>query len=189
VREQRVQDAAALVALTDIQDVLAPHVKRALANAKASPPLPRGDPGGKTGNKKGKRGEVARGEVYSAKASVPNCQNADAVDVQSAATATLGGVVVDGHTTAEEAWALVSAIHHVDVVLHAGMAEPTRSGTETETETANVAQRSFMSFLKDVKAKVPRSNKAGLQALKTLAVATYTRHQRAQQLRESKSDR
>jgi hypothetical protein len=109
--------------------------------------------------------------------------------VQSAATATLGGVVVDGHTTAEEAWALVSAIHHVDVVLHAGMAEPTRSGTETETETANVAQRSFMSFLKDVKAKVPRSNKAGLQALKTLAVATYTRHQRAQQLRESKSDR
>ena len=45
-----------------------------------------------------------------------------------------------------------------------------------------------MSFLKDVKAKVPRSNKAGLQALKTLAVATYTRHQRAQQLRESKSD-
>jgi hypothetical protein len=113
--------------------------------------------------------------------------------VQSAATATLGGVVVDGHTTAEEAWALVSAIHHVDVVLHAGMAEPTRSGTETETETKteteNVAQRSFMSFLKDVKAKVPRSNKAGLQALKTLAVATYTRHQRAQQLRESKSDR
>jgi len=111
--------------------------------------------------------------------------------VQSAATATLGGVVVDGHTTAEEAWALVSAIHHVDVVLHAGMAEPTRSETETETETetANVAQRSFMSFLKDVKAKVPRSNKAGLQALKTLAVATYTRHQRAQQLRESKSDR
>ena len=41
-----------------------------------------------------------------------------------------------------------------------------------------------MSFLKDVKAKVPRSNKAGLQALKTLAVATYTRHQRAQRLRE-----
>jgi len=199
VREQRVQDAAALVALTDIQDVLAPHVKRALANAKASPPLPGSrDPGGKTGgktggNKKGKRGDVARGEAYSAKASVPNCQNvlADAVDLQSAATATLGGVVVDGHTTAEEAWALVSAIHHVDVVLHAGMAEPTRSGTETETETetANVAQRSFMSFLKDVKAKVPRSNKAGLQALKTLAVATYTRHQRAQQLRESKSDR
>ena len=199
VREQRVQDAAALVALTDIQDVLAPHVKRALANAKASPPLPGSrDPGGKTGgktggNKKGKRGDVARGEAYSAKASVPNCQNvlADAVDLQSAATATLGGVVVDGHTTAEEAWALVSAIHHVDVVLHAGMAEPTRSETETETETetANVAQRSFMSFLKDVKAKVPRSNKAGLQALKTLAVATYTRHQRAQQLRESKSDR
>ena len=196
VREQRVQDAAALVALTDIQDVLAPHVKRALANAKASPPLPGsrdpgGKTGGKTGNKKGKRGEDARGEAYSAKASVPNCQNADAVDVQSAATATLGGVVVDGHTTAEEAWALVSAIHHVDVVLHAGMAEPTRSETETETETetANVAQRSFMSFLKDVKAKVPRSNKAGLQALKTLAVATYTRHQRAQQLRESKSDR
>ena len=197
VREQRVQDAAALVALTDIQDVLAPHVKRALANAKASPPLPGsrdpgGKTGGKTGNTKGKRGEVAkRGEAYSAKASVPNCQNADAVDVQSAATATLGGVVVDGHTTAEEAWALVSAIHHVDVVLHAGMAEPTRSETETETETetANVAQRSFMSFLKDVKAKVPRSNKAGLQALKTLAVATYTRHQRAQQLRESKSDR
>ena len=196
VREQRVQDAAALVALTDIQDVLAPHVKRALANAKASPPLPGsrdpgGKTGGKTGNKKGKRGEDARGEAYSAKASVPSCQNADAVDVQSAATATLGGVVVDGHTTAEEAWALVSAIHHVDVVLHAGMAEPTRSGTETETETetANVAQRSFMSFLKDVKAKVPRSNKAGLQALKTLAVATYTRHQRAQQLRESKSDR
>jgi len=196
VREQRVQDAAALVALTDIQDVLAPHVKRALANAKASPPLPGsrdpgGKTGGKTGNKKGKRGEDARGAAYSAKASVPNCQNADAVDVQSAATATLGGVVVDGHTTAEEAWALVSAIHHVDVVLHAGMAEPTRSETETETETetANVAQRSFMSFLKDVKAKVPRSNKAGLQALKTLAVATYTRHQRAQQLRESKSDR
>ena len=198
VREQRVQDAAALVALTDIQDVLAPHVKRALANAKASPPLPGsrdpgGKTGGKTGNKKGKRGEDARGEAYSAKASVPSCQNADAVDVQSAATATLGGVVVDGHTTAEEAWALVSAIHHVDVVLHAGMAEPTRSGTETETETKteteNVAQRSFMSFLKDVKAKVPRSNKAGLQALKTLAVATYTRHQRAQQLRESKSDR
>ena len=196
VREQRVQDAAALVALTDIQDVLAPHVKRALANAKASPPLPGsrdpgGKTGGKTGNKKGKRGEDARGEAYSAKASVPSCQNADAVDVQSAATATLGGVVVDGHTTAEEAWALVSAIHHVDVVLHAGMAEPTRSETETETETetANVAQRSFMSFLKDVKAKVPRSNKAGLQALKTLAVATYTRHQRAQQLRESKSDR
>ena len=193
-REQRVQDAAALVALTDIQAVLAPHVKRALANAKASPPLPRGDPGDfslKTGHKKGKRGKVedARGEVYSAKASVPNRQNADAVDVQSAATATLGGVVVDGHTTAEEAWALVSAIHHVDVVLHAGMAEPKRSGTETETETENVAQRSFMSFLKDVKAKVPRSNKAGLQALKTLAVATYTRHQRAQQLRESKSDR
>jgi len=195
-REQRVQDAAALVALTDIQDVLAPHVKRALANAKASPPLPGsrdpgGKTGGKTGNKKGKRGEDARGAAYSAKASVPNCQNADAVDVQSAATATLGGVVVDGHTTAEEAWALVSAIHHVDVVLHAGMAEPTRSETETETETetANVAQRSFMSFLKDVKAKVPRSNKAGLQALKTLAVATYTRHQRAQQLRESKSDR
>ena len=197
VREQRVQDAAALVALTDIQDVLAPHVKRALANAKASPPLPGsrdpgGKTGGKTGNTKGKRGEVAkRGAAYSAKASVPNGQNADAVDLQSAATATLGGVVVDGHTTAEEAWALVSAIHHVDVVLHAGMAEPTRSGTETETETetANVAQRSFMSFLKDVKAKVPRSNKAGLQALKTLAVATYTRHQRAQQLRESKSDR
>ena len=193
-REQRVQDAAALVALTDIQAVLAPHVKRALANARASPPLPRGDPGDfslKTGHKKGKRGKVedARGEVYSAKASVPNRQNADAVDVQSAATATLGGVVVDGHTTAEEAWALVSAIHHVDVVLHAGMAEPKRSGTETETETENVAQRSFMSFLKDVKAKVPRSNKAGLQALKTLAVATYTRHQRAQQLRESKSDR
>ena len=46
-----------------------------------------------------------------------------------------------------------------------------------------------MSFLKDVKAKVPRSNKAGLQALKTLAVATYTRHQRAQQLRESENDR
>ena len=40
-REQRVQDAAALVALTDIQAVLAPHVKRALANAKASPPSPR----------------------------------------------------------------------------------------------------------------------------------------------------
>ena len=176
------------MALTDIQDVLAPHVKRALANAKASPPLPRGDPGGKTGNKKGNRGEVARGEVYSAKASVPNCQNADAVDVQSAATATLGGVVVDGHTTAEEAWALVSAIHHVDVALHAGAAEQTESET-AETETERVARRSFMSFLKDVKAKVPRSNKAGLQSLKTLAVATYTRHQRAQQLRETKNDR
>jgi hypothetical protein len=119
---------------------------------------------------------------------------ADAVDLRSAATATLGGVVVDGHTTAEEAWALVSAIHHVDVVLHAGAAEPTRSEdepekTETETETERVARRSFMSFLKDVKAKVPRSNKAGLQSLKTLAVATYTRHQRAQQLRESENDR
>ena len=77
---------------------------------------------------------------------------------------------------------------------HAGAAEPTRSEdepekTETETDTERVARRSFMSFLKDVKAKVPRSNKAGLQSLKTLAVATYTRHQRAQQLRESENDR
>ena len=63
------------------------------------------------------------------------------------------------------------------------MAEPKRS-ERNETETENVSANRFMSFLKDVKAKVPRSNKAGLQALKTLAVATYTRHQRAQRLRE-----
>ena len=185
-REQRVQDAASLVALTDIQAVLAPHVKRALANAKAEEGLAVATGGGKRDKRGGRDAPKASARE--------RARDADAVDLRSAATATLGGVVVDGHTTAEEAWALVSAIHHVDVVLHAGAAEPTRSEdepekTETETDTERVARRSFMSFLKDVKAKVPRSNKAGLQSLKTLAVATYTRHQRAQQLRESENDR
>ena len=193
-REQRVQDAAALVALTDIRAVLALRAKRARADARAE----EGEAGIATAGA-GTKGKGPRmrgvGRCGGAdKASAPSLRDADVadtVDVQSAATATLGGVVVDAHTTAEEAWALVSAIHHVDVALHAGAAKPTRSETETETETETerVAQRSFMSFLKDVKAKVPRSNKAGLQSLKTLAVATYTRHQRAQQLRESKSDR
>lgn len=187
-REQRVQDAASLVALTDIQAVLAPHVKRALANAKAEEGVAFATGGGKRDKRETSGRDAPKASARE------RARDADAVDLRSAATATLGGVVVDGHTTADEAWALVSAIHHVDVVLHAGAAAPTRSEdetekTDTETETERVARRSFMSFLKDVKAKVPRSNKAGLQSLKTLAVATYTRYQRAQQLRESENDR
>ena len=189
-REQRVQDVASLVALTDIRAALAPIAAR--ANAKTE----NGDEGvtskdagaKKKGPRKKKGGVGRRAAEADQPASGPPARNFDNVDVQSAAVSTLGGVVVDAHTTAEEAWALVSAIHHVDVALHAGAAEPTESET-AETETERVARRSFMSFLKDVKAKVPRSNKAGLQSLKTLAVATYTRHQRAQQLRETKNDR
>ena len=112
-------------------------------------------------------------------------------DLRLAATAALSGMAsvnVDGMTSPEEAWALVTAIHHVDVVLHAGIAEKEKESQDSESQSAGSAQKSFMGFLKNCKAKVPRSNKAGLAALKNLAVATYTRHQRAQQLRERRTD-
>ena len=45
-----------------------------------------------------------------------------------------------------------------------------------------------MSFLKNTKARIPRSNATALSVAKNVAVAVYTRHQREQQLRENKHD-
>ena len=45
-----------------------------------------------------------------------------------------------------------------------------------------------MGFLKTTKASIPRGNKTALAAAKNLAVAVMTRHQRAQQLRETKHE-
>ena len=45
-----------------------------------------------------------------------------------------------------------------------------------------------MRWLRGTKASIPRSNKTALCTAKNLAVAVYTRHQRAQQLRESKHE-
>jgi len=107
-------------------------------------------------------------------------------DLRKDATAAIADVLVDGNTSPEEAWCLVSAIRHVDVVLHAGMVDT--GGSDETQEEQSAAQKSFMTFLKECKARVPRSNKTGLAALKNLAVATYTRHQRAQQLRDTRRD-
>ena len=50
------------------------------------------------------------------------------------------------------------------------------------------AAEAFMRWLRGTKASIPRSNKTALCTAKNLAVAVYTRHQRAQQLRESKHE-
>jgi hypothetical protein len=181
-REQRIQDLASVVALADIQDAVALLEERtrdfSSDDDEGAAAAPRGEAG-------------KRSAADGANDATARDQSRTQTDLRKAAVLAVRGVVVDAATRPDVAWMLVSAIHHVDVVLHAGMADPTRPSEDGDIPgdvDEDAWQGRFMSFLKNVKARVPRSNVAGLSALKNLAVATYTRHQRAQRVRDIERD-
>jgi hypothetical protein len=177
-RAQRLQDDAALIALRD----LVPHILRAEGIEVEDEEEAIAAAGG---NRK-RMGAAAATEA--------------ATDAQAEAARALSPVRVGKDTTPDCAWALVTAIHLADMVLHAGAAagggdaaeDPrgprTPGSAATAASSLNRAAGEFMSFLKNTKARIPRSNMTALSVAKNLAVAVYTRHQRAQQLRENKHD-
>lgn len=123
-------------------------------------------------------------------------------EIQAVAVKTVGPVRTSEDTGVDAAWALCSAINLVDTILHAGSAsgggaeaeaaalpdDSRRRSHAAELSSLGKAAEGFMQFLKRTKAALPRSNKVALEAAKNLAVAVFTRHQRAQQLRESKHE-
>ena len=177
-RAQRLQDDAALIALRD----LVPHILR----AEGIEVEDEEEAIAAAGGKRKRKGAAAATE--------------EATDAQAEAARALSPVRVGKDTTPDCAWALVTAIHLADMVLHAGAAagggdaaeDPrgprTPGSAATAASSLNRAAGEFMSFLKNTKARIPRSNMTALSVAKNLAVAVYTRHQRAQQLRENKHD-
>lgn len=177
-RAQRLQDDAALIALRD----LVPHILR----AEGIEVEDEEEAIAAAGGKRKRKGAAAANE--------------EATDAQAEAARALSPVRVGKDTTPDCAWALVTAIHLADMVLHAGAAagggdaaeDPrgprTPGSAATAASSLNRAAGEFMSFLKNTKARIPRSNMTALSVAKNLAVAVYTRHQRAQQLRENKHD-
>jgi hypothetical protein len=204
-----VQDRAALAALED----LAPRIARAIEENRsgeeeegdADPP---GDPGeakNPTRKKpeKGKRSKPEPAAKKTEKAASASASDAGASALPSAealrtaAVEALRPVRVTKRASADAAWALATAIRLADLVLHSGLASVPREGESGAAAAAAAAadaaslQRAsegFMAFLKDVKAKITNNHRAALSAVKMLAVALYTRHQRAQQLREAEHD-
>ena len=174
-RAQSLQDAAALVALKDV----VPHLLRAEGIEVEE------EETATAGGKRNRKGATAKEE---------------ATDAQAEAARVLSPVRVGKDTTADCAWALVTAIHLADMVLHGGAAagggdaaaDPrgpqTPGSAATAASSLNRAAEAFMSFLKNTKARIPRSNMTALSVAKNVAVAVYTRHQREQQLRENKHD-
>ena len=174
-RAQSLQDAAALIALKDV----VPHLLRAEGIEVEE------EETATAGGKRNRKGATAKEE---------------ATDAQAEAARVLSPVRVGKDTTADCAWALVTAIHLADVVLHGGAAagggdaaaDPrgpqTPGSAATAASSLNRAAEAFMSFLKNTKARIPRSNMTALSVAKNVAVAVYTRHQREQQLRENKHD-
>ena len=111
---------------------------------------------------------------------------------------------MDVESDVDAAWAIHTAMHLADIVLHAGTlgggaglrggslganGAPRTPGKEAaESASLDAAAESFMQFLKRTKANIPRSGKTAMNALKNLAVVIFTRQQRAEQLRRTKTE-
>jgi hypothetical protein len=187
-REQELQDVAALRALEDV----VPHVLREAGGggAAAASSDDDDDSGDEiavaAANPPAKRAKTAGGD-----------RELNLGELQAAAVRVLSPVVVGAETSADAAWALWTAIHLCDTALHSGAASgggagggaPHTPGKQAaEASSLSEAVVRFMGFLKTTKASIPRGNKTALAAAKNLAVAVMTRHQRAQQLRETKHE-
>ena len=129
---------------------------------------------------------------------------ADVNTWQMEAVRALGPISVSVESDVDAAWAIHTAVHLTDLVLHAGTASggsglrggslgvngaPRTPGKEAkETASLNAAAEAFMQFLKRTKASIPRSGRTAFNALKNLAVVIFTRQQRAEQLRRNKME-
>jgi hypothetical protein len=202
-RGQRVQDRAALAALED----LAPRIVNAIEEDRSgeeeegdkeeegeakNPTRKKPDMKGKRSKPAAKKTEKAASASDAAASALPSAEA-----LRAAAVEALRPVRVTKRASADAAWALATAIRLADLVLHSGLASAPREGESGAAAAAAAAadaaslQRAsegFMAFLKDVKAKITNNHRAALSAVKMLAVALYTRHQRAQQLREAEHD-
>ena len=197
-RGQRVQDRAALAALED----LAPRIVNAIEEDRSgeeeegdkakNPTRKKPDIKGKRSKPAAKKTEKAASASDAAASALPSAEA-----LRAAAVEALRPVRVTKRASADAAWALATAIRLADLVLHSGLASAPREGESGAAAAAAAAadaaslQRAsegFMAFLKDVKAKITNNHRAALSAVKMLAVALYTRHQRAQQLREAEHD-
>jgi len=196
-KEQEVQDLAALVALESLVPLVLERLERERdeaatttnANAKKKKPA---RPNPKANPKKPKQ------SLKSAQSD--DCQG----DWQRRAVGALDPIRVNVESDVDAAWAIHTAMHLADIVLHAGTlgggtglrggglgvnGAPRTPGKEAaESASLDVAAESFMQFLKRTKANIPRSGKTAMNALKNLAVVIFTRQQRAEQLRRTKTE-
>lgn len=188
-KEQEVQDLAALVAIEHIVPLILQRLE-----ADDSGPAPSGT--NALAKKKKPRPNP--------KAKKP-AEKSDDVDAwQRRAVQALDPIRVDVESDVDAAWAIHTAMHLADIVLHAGTlgggaglrgrslganGAPRTPGKEAaESASLDAAAESFMQFLKRTKANIPRSGKTAMNALKNLAVVIFTRQQRAEQLRRTKTE-
>jgi len=195
-REQEVQDLAALVAIRELVPLVSDRLdaddggiaaKKPKPTKKTVPLVPQ------SAKKAAKGGKgVGHGHV------------ADVNTWQMEAVRALGPISVSVESDVDAAWAIHTAVHLTDLVLHAGTASggsglrggslgvngaPRTPGKEAkETASLNAAAEAFMQFLKRTKASIPRSGRTAFNALKNLAVVIFTRQQRAEQLRRNKME-
>lgn len=195
-KEQEVQDLAALVALESLVPLVLERLERerdeaATTNANAKKKKP-ARPNPKANPKKPKQ------SLKSAQSD--DCQG----DWQRRAVGALDPIRVNVESDVDAAWAIHTAMHLADIVLHAGTlgggtglrggglgvnGAPRTPGKEAaESASLDAAAESFMQFLKRTKANIPRSGKTAMNALKNLAVVIFTRQQRAEQLRRTKTE-
>ena len=195
-REQEVQDLAALVAIRELVPLVSDRLdaddggiaaKKPKPTKKTVPLVPQ------SAKKAAKGGKgVGHGHV------------ADVNTWQMEAVRALGPISVSVESDVDAAWAIHTAVHLTDLVLHAGTASggsglrggslgvngaPRTPGKEAkETASLNASAEAFMQFLKRTKASIPRSGRTAFNALKNLAVVIFTRQQRAEQLRRNKME-
>ena len=195
-REQEVQDLAALVAIRELVPLVSDRLdaddggiaaKKPKPTKKSVPLVPQSAKKAAKGGKGVGHGHVAGMNTW-----------------QMEAVRALGPISVSVESDVDAAWAIHTAVHLTDLVLHAGTASggsglrggslgvngaPRTPGKEAkETASLNASAEAFMQFLKRTKASIPRSGRTAFNALKNLAVVIFTRQQRAEQLRRNKME-
>ena len=190
-KEQEVQDLAAIVAIESLVPLV---LERLEAHDAATTTT-------KTHAAKKKK---PRPNSKAKKPAEKSARDDDVDAWQRRAVQALDPVRVDVESDVDAAWAMHTAVHLADIVLHAGTlgggtglrggslgvnGAPRTPGKEAaECASLDAAAESFMRFLKRTKANIPRSGKTAMNALKNLAVVIFTRQQRAEQLRRTKTE-
>ena len=190
-KEQEVQDLAAIVAIESLVPLV---LERLEAHDAATTTT-------KTHAAKKKK---PRPNSKAKKPAEKSARDDDVDAWQRRAVQALDPVRVDVESDVDAAWAIHTAVHLADIVLHAGTlgggtglrggslgvnGAPRTPGKEAaECASLDAAAESFMQFLKRTKANIPRSGKTAMNALKNLAVVIFTRQQRAEQLRRTKTE-
>ena len=191
-KEQEVQDLAAIVAI----ESLVPLVLERLEARDAATTT--------TTTTNAAKKKKPRPNSKAKKPAEKSARDDDVDAWQRRAVEALDPVRVDVESDVDAAWAMHTAVHLADIVLHAGTlgggtglrggslgvnGAPRTPGKEAaECASLDAAAESFMRFLKRTKANIPRSGKTAMNALKNLAVVIFTRQQRAEQLRRTKTE-